>query len=338
VILAIESSCDENSAALVSNGEVHAISTITQSVHLQFGGVVPELAGRSHLELIDQQVLDVMTRAGVSFSKIEAIAATTGPGLVGSLLVGNNYAKALAWSLGKPFVPVHHMEAHLWSAEIDMPNLPLPFLILLVSGGHTMLVFVNGLRDYKIVGSTRDDALGEAYDKVGKLIGLPFPAGAQMDKLAQQGNPQAISFPVAMRDGSLDFSFSGLKTAVNYALRDDPTLAEPHRSPDLVASFQDAALNSVEPKIRRAVERFRPKALCAAGGVAANSELRARLARIANESQIPLAVPPLKYCADNAAMIGYLAEKLLAEGLLEERLPVRPRWPLTELNAIATSQ
>ncbi|MCC6476140.1 tRNA (adenosine(37)-N6)-threonylcarbamoyltransferase complex transferase subunit TsaD [bacterium] len=337
MILAVESSCDENSAALVSKGAVLAVSTITQSVHLQFGGVVPELAGRSHLELMDERVLEVMRIAGASIKKVRAVAATTGPGLVGSLLVGNNYAKALAWSLGKPFIPVHHMEAHLWSAETDEHELPLPFLILLVSGGHTMLVLVKGLRNYEVIGSTRDDALGEAYDKVGKLLGLPFPAGAQMDILAQRGNPRAIDFPVAMRDDSFDFSFSGLKTAVSYALRDDPSLSTPERMPDLIASFQHAALSSIELKMRRAVERLKPRALCAAGGVAANSELRERLAQIADRNRITLAVPPLKYCADNAAMIGYLAEKLLSAGLHERNFPVRPRWPLTELNAIATT-
>lgn len=331
VILAIESSCDENSAAVVVDGSVKSLITITQTVHQQFGGVVPELAGRSHLELQDQNVNRALTEANLKLEDIDYVAATCGPGLIGSLLVGHSYAEALATTLDIPMISTHHMEAHLWSVEMERDALPMPFLVLLVSGGHTLLVVVKGFRDYQILGSTRDDALGEAYDKVGKLLGLGFPAGSAIDKIANKGNPRAIAFPVSMRDNSFDFSFSGLKTAVAYKVRDEPTWLEDDNRNDLLASFQFAAMQSVLEKVARAASLLNVRAIAAAGGVAANSALRAGLAKIAANHKIDFAVPELRYCADNAAMIGFVAWKHLSAGFPLSKLQVKPRWPLSEL-------
>ncbi|MBK6767225.1 MAG: tRNA (adenosine(37)-N6)-threonylcarbamoyltransferase complex transferase subunit TsaD [bacterium] len=338
-ILAIESSCDENSAAVLADGAVCSLVTVTQKVHQAWGGVVPELAGRSHLELQDNVVAQALSRAGIGLDGIQLIAATCGPGLVGSLLVGYYFGAAVAAARNLPFVPVHHMEAHLWSPELDRTEpLPLPMLVLLVSGGHTQLVHVRAFRDYGILGSTRDDALGEAYDKVGKLVGLEFPAGAQIDKLAATGNPNAVAFPVAMRDASLDFSYSGLKTAVANKVRLEPDWVSPDRLPGLLASFQSAAIQSALEKVALALQRNPVKSLAAAGGVAANSLLRTGLSHIAAEHRIPLAVPALKYCADNAAMVGYVAHKHSALQSSVESYSVRPRWPLSELGPASSSR
>lgn len=335
-ILAIESSCDENSASVIEDGVVRSLVTVTQNVHQQFGGVVPELAGRSHLELQDDNITRALESASVAHNRIDYVAATSGPGLIGSLLVGHSYALALAESLCIPLISTHHMEAHLWSVEIDRSPLPVPFLVLLVSGGHTQLVLVNGFREYEIIGSTRDDALGEAFDKVGKLLGLGFPAGAVIDREAKSGDSDAISFPVSMRDASYDFSFSGLKTAVAYKLRDEPEWANAEKRRDLLASFQAAAMKSVLEKVARAAREFDVRAIAAAGGVAANSSLRDGLKVIAQERGIELALPAMKYCADNAAMIGYTAWKQITAGLPAAALAVRPRWPLSDLRQTAT--
>ncbi len=334
-ILAIESSCDENSAAVIEDGQVRSLVTVTQQIHQQFGGVVPELAGRSHLELQDANVTTALRNAGLELRDLSFVAATSGPGLIGSLLVGHSYASALTTMLGVPLISTHHMEAHLWSVEIDREPLPTPFLVLLVSGGHSMLVIVRGFRDYEIIGSTRDDALGEAYDKVGKLLGLGFPAGAAIDREANAGNPQAIAFPISMRDGSFDFSFSGLKTAVAYKLRDEPDWAQVGRRADLLASFQSAAMQSVLEKVSRAAQAYKVRAIAAAGGVAANSALRKGLGEIATQLSIEFAVPAMKYCADNAAMIGFTAWKQITAGIPAAALTVKPRWPLTDLSQTA---
>lgn len=336
-ILSVESSCDENSAAVLEDGRVLSLVTVTQQVHQQFGGVVPELAGRSHLELQDANVCAALRTAGCELPEIDLIAATSGPGLVGSLLVGHSFAQSLALASDIEFASVHHMEAHLWSVEIEREPIALPFLVFLASGGHTMLVVVSGFRNYEVIGSTKDDAMGEAFDKVGKLLGLGFPAGAAIDLLAQAGNREAISFPVALQNVTFDFSFSGLKTAVAYKLRDEPSWSGENSQPDLLASFQNAAMRSVLPKIERAAREYRVRAVCAAGGVAANSALRVGLTKIAQNLSIDVAVPAMKYCADNAAMVAYAAHKQVQAGLRAEHLPVRPRWPLAELRSPAAN-
>ena len=338
-VLAFESSCDECSAAIIKDGKVVSVRTHTQSVHRDYGGVVPELAGRSHLELIDRLCKEALSDAKIDLTDIDLAAATSGPGLVGSLLIGLHYGQGIAQGRNIPFRQIHHMEAHLYSSEIESGPMPLPFLVLLVSGGHTLLVLVRGLRDYEILGSTLDDAIGEAYDKVGKLVGLSFPAGADVDRLAKSGDRFAFPFPVSKQDASLDFSYSGLKTAFRYQTQKmTPQEIEERRS-DLLASFQQAALTSTRSKIDAAVKRVAPCALVAAGGVSANSVLRQAMIDTAEKAGIPCFVPALRYCADNAAMIGYLAWKLEHEGVEDtHEIRVRPRWSITELNREAARQ
>jgi N6-L-threonylcarbamoyladenine synthase len=334
LILSIESSCDESSAAILADGCLRAVETRTQTVHRLFGGVVPELAGRSHLELMDEVVRTAAQQAGVALPDVELVAVTAGPGLVGSLLVGISYARGLATALGRPFRAVHHLEAHLWSAELSAGELPLPFLVLIASGGHTLLVLVHGVRNYRVLGSTRDDALGEAYDKVGKLLGLSFPAGAEVDRLAAEGDPTRFAFPVSMNDSSSDFSFSGLKTAVAYRVRSMSDREIREQTSHILASFQDAALASVILKIEAALRVSGARALVAAGGVAANTQLRLRLGNLAAVRRVPCFFPRLQFCGDNAAMIGYLAWKLESAGICDSGpQPVRPRWPLELLAA-----
>jgi N6-L-threonylcarbamoyladenine synthase len=332
LILALESSCDENSAAVVRDGQLLSVQTRTQTIHQQYGGVVPELAGRSHLELVDPLAMQALAEAGVSVADLDVIAATIGPGLIGALLVASSYARGLALSAQKSFRGIHHVEAHLWSAELSGGEIPVPFLVLLVSGGHTLLVLVEGLRRYRVLGSTLDDALGEAYDKVGKLMGLKFPAGADVDQIAATGNSSAFAFPLPMADDSFNFSFSGLKTAFLYRTR---TLSDTERETakaDLLASFQDAALTSVAQKIEKAIKNFNPCAIVAAGGVAANSQLRSKLSALAERHRIPCRVPALRFCGDNAAMIGYLAWRLELAGVTADiDAEPRPRWPLEAL-------
>lgn len=330
-LLAIETSCDECSAAVLVDGELKAVATKTQQIHRAFGGVVPELAGRSHLELIDVLVDQALDAAAVAMHELELVAATVGPGLVGSLLVGANYARGLAQATGCGFRAIHHVEAHLWSAELTAGKLPLPFLVLLASGGHTLLVRISGLRRYDVLGSTLDDALGEAYDKVGKLVGLPFPAGADVDRLAARGNAVRHSLPQPLRDDSLNFSFSGLKTAFLRRMQEHASLIADDPA-DLLAAFQETALQSVMSKVRKAVPRTQPRALVLAGGVAANSRLRALMSELGTELAIPVHAPALRFCGDNAAMIGYLAWRLHTEGIKpDDEQFVRPRWPLTAL-------
>ncbi|RQV97874.1 tRNA (adenosine(37)-N6)-threonylcarbamoyltransferase complex transferase subunit TsaD [bacterium] len=332
-VLAFESSCDECSAALIENGSVISVRTHTQSVHRDFGGVVPELAGRSHLELIDRLCQQALHDAEAELASIDCVAATSGPGLVGSLLIGLHYGQGIAQGRDLPFRQIHHMEAHLYSAEIESGPMPLPFLVLLVSGGHTLLVLVRGLRDYEILGSTLDDAIGEAYDKVGKLVGLSFPAGAEIDRLATSGDPQSYSFPVSKRDASLDFSYSGLKTAFRYQIQKMTPQEIENRRSDLLASFQFAALASTKSKIVSAVQRISPRALVAAGGVSANSVLREAMISTALAAGVPCYVPAMRYCADNAAMVGYLAWKLEQERVVDHHeVRARPRWTITDLN------
>lgn len=330
-ILAIESSCDESSVAVVENRTVLSLCTRTQEIHEKFGGVVPELAGRTHLELLPNLAQQAIEQSGCSFDQINCVAVTRGPGLVGSLLVGLNFARGLARGLNIPLRTVHHIEAHLWSAEMDREPIPLPFLALIVSGGHTLLVIVRGLRQYEIIGSTLDDAVGEAFDKVGKLLGLSFPAGAAMDQLAGEGDASLFPLPTLMKDESFNFSFSGLKTAVLYRLnsqRNDQLV----EARNVAAAFQKSAVDSILTKCERALNALDAKAMVCAGGVAANSLLRSRLGTLASNFHIPCFIPSLKYCADNAAMIGYLATKLNVAKIGHDSDDAIPRWPLTHLS------
>jgi N6-L-threonylcarbamoyladenine synthase len=301
LVLGIETSCDETAAAVVVGG-TDVLSSIVSSqidLHAEFGGVVPEFAGRAHVELLTPVVADALVEAGVAGSDIGAVAATVGPGLVGALLVGVSAAKALALVWDVPFVAVNHLEAHLYAALLEEPDLELPLVFLLVSGGHTLLVLMEGHGRYRVLGSTVDDAAGEAFDKVARYLGLGYPGGPIIDRLARDGDPTAIAFPRAMADQGLDFSFSGLKTAVVNHVRKHPGVT----AEDVAASFQEAVVDVLVAKARRAADEVGAKGLALGGGVAANSRLREAFLAAAAEDGRPGYVPSRAMCTDNAAMV-----------------------------------
>lgn len=320
-VLAIESSCDETAAAVVDGSTVRSSVVRSQiEIHGRFGGVVPELASRHHLGAVVPVVDEALQQAGLSLAQLDAIAVTEGPGLVGALLVGVQMARGLATATGLPLVGVHHMEGHLWSAFLgDDRQRARPFvphLALLVSGGHTELVDVAGLGRYQILGATRDDAAGEAYDKVAKLLGLGYPGGPVIDRLATEGDPEAIAFPRAMADRrTLDFSFSGLKTAVRVHVdRNGPPDSRAALA-DLCASFQAAVVDVLVLKARRALREHGRDRLHIVGGVAANAGLRAAAEQAARRYGFTFDAVPLRYCGDNAAMIGAAAAARIEAGL-----------------------
>jgi N6-L-threonylcarbamoyladenine synthase len=295
MILGIETSCDETAAALVTgDGEIRSNVVASQAeLHARYGGVVPEVASRRHLELVSPVVQEALADAGAGLDDVESVAVTQGPGLIGALLVGLSAAKALAWARGLPLVPVDHLHGHVASLYLGPDAVEPPFLCLLASGGHTLLLDVRDHAGYRVLGTSIDDAAGEAFDKGARLLGLGYPGGAAIDRIAQDGDPQAFSFPVARLDG-LDFSFSGLKTALLYKVRDLGDQAE-SRQADLAASYQQAIVRALVEQTARAAEQEGLETIAVVGGVAANSELRAALpgARFA----------PLALCTDNAAMI-----------------------------------
>lgn len=301
--LGIETSCDETSVAVLRD-EREILSNIVYSqahLHEKYGGVVPEVASRNHIKKLPFVVKEALDQAGISFSDISLVGATYGPGLIGPLLVGLSYAKAVAYALKKPFVGVNHLEGHIFAHYLENPNAPPPFLALVVSGGHTLLAEVRAYGQYEVLGETRDDAAGEAFDKVGKLLGLGYPAGAALDRLARQGNPKAIAFPRPMLDSdSWEFSFAGLKTAIVYYLRDHP---EANRA-DLAASFQEAVVDVLVEKTLRAARQLHIKRIVVVGGVAANSRLRERLLA---QKNFDVFFPKMELCTDNAAMIAACA-------------------------------
>ena len=299
MILAIETSCDETACALVSDdGRVAANVVASQAeLHARYGGVVPEIASRHHLELVAPVVREALDDAAVSLDDVDRVAVTQGPGLIGALLVGLQAAKAIAWSRGLPLVPVDHLHGHVASLFLEPDPLEPPFLCLLASGGHTMLLDVHEHARWDVLGSTLDDAAGEAFDKGARLLGLGYPGGAAIDRLAREGDPEAFSFPVARVDG-LDFSFSGVKTALLYAVRDFGDGAEARRA-DLAASYQRAIVGALVQRTEDAAARIGAERIAVVGGVAANSELRASLPGAA--------LAPLALCTDNAAMIGSAA-------------------------------
>ncbi len=311
VILGIETSCDETGVAIVKDGgKVLANEVASQiDIHKEFGGVVPEIASRQHTKIIYQLVELALSQAGFQKdapARIDAIAATQGPGLMGSLLVGMSFGKALAYAWNRPFVPVHHIEGHIFSTRLDCDPPKFPFLALIVSGGHTQLIMCPSPHRYTLLGTTRDDAVGESFDKVARLLELPYPGGPSIQEFAREGNPKAVNFPRAMRSKNhTDFSYSGLKTAVLYTLRED---APPPRA-DIAASFQAAAIDILLIKTKQALEKTRANRLVVAGGVAANTLLRHRLN---SELDVPVHLPSLKYCIDNGAMIAAAGDSLLA--------------------------
>lgn len=301
LILGIETSCDETAAAVVGDGR-DVLSNVVSSqidIHARYGGVVPEIASRAHVEMMTPVIAQAMVEAGVESDDLTAIACTVGPGLVGSLLIGVSAAKSLALVWDKPFVAVNHLEAHLYASFIEEPDLELPVVVLLVSGGHTMLVLMEGHGKYRLLGQTLDDAAGEAYDKVARYLGLGYPGGPILDKMAMDGNREAVAFPRAMVRDGYDFSFSGLKTSVVNYVRKNPDTNDV----DVAASFQEAVVDVLLTKARRAVHEFDAKGLCLAGGVAANSSLRERTLDLAIEEGIKGFIPSRSMCTDNAAMV-----------------------------------
>jgi len=306
LVLGIETSCDETSASIVLEGREVKSNVIASQVdfHRKFNGVVPEIASRKHIELISGVVTTALKSAEVEIEDIEAVATTLGPGLVGALLVGGAFGKALAWALKVPFIGVNHLEGHIASNFLNK-RLPLfPWICLIVSGGHVELVLVKEFTEYEWLGSTLDDAAGEAFDKVAKLLGLPYPGGPHLEALAKKGNPNAIHFPRSMKGrDDLNFSFSGLKTAVLYYIRALQERGQQLPASDIAASFQQAVIDILVEKTMKAVELYGVSVIALSGGVSANQKLRETFDRIASSLGKILLVPPLSLCTDNAAMI-----------------------------------
>ncbi len=342
-LLALETSCDETSAAVIRDGRILANVVASQiSLHAEYGGVVPELAAREHLRNLMPVVQTALREADVSTAQLEAIAATRGPGLPNALMTGFKAAQAMAFALRKPFLGINHHEAHLYSPWISgTPPVAdfaafQPNVSLIVSGGHTMLVHVAGELQHRVLGSTLDDAAGECFDKTGKLIGLPYPAGPVIDQLAEQGNPAAYAFPrPLMNDTNDDFSFSGLKTSIRYFLRDHPGLAEdPQRLRNLCASVQAAIVEVLVAKTLKAAKRLRVRCVTASGGVTCNRALRRELSAACARNHLTLRLAENALCTDNAAMIGILAGRVLLRHPREYFQPddadVLPNWSLDE--------
>lgn len=305
-ILAIESSCDDTAAAVLHNGKILANVVAGQEVHRQYGGVVPELASRAHQQNIVPVVDVALKKAGIQHSQLSAIAFTRGPGLLGSLLVGVSFAKAMALALRIPLIDVHHMQAHVLAHFIDEPTPPFPFLCLTVSGGHTQIMQVNSASQQQVLGETIDDAAGEAFDKIAKVMGLPYPGGPLIDRYAQQGNPNAFSFPVS-RMPEYDFSFSGLKTAVLYFLQKQPEgFVEQHLA-DMCASVQHTIIEQLMRKLKKAVQDTGITHVAIAGGVSANTGLRKAMQHEGETSGWTVYIPAFEYCTDNAGMIAMAA-------------------------------
>jgi N6-L-threonylcarbamoyladenine synthase len=304
-VLGIETSCDETAAAVVVDAREVRSSVVSSQVelHARFGGVVPEIASRAHVELLTPVVARALVEAGISDDHVDAVGATVGPGLVGALLVGVSAAKALALVWDVPFVAVNHLEAHMYAAMLEEPDIELPIIVLLVSGGHTLLVLMEGHGRYRLLGSTIDDAAGEAFDKVARYLGLGYPGGPAIDQIAIEGDPTAIAFPRAILDDGYDFSFSGVKTAVVNHVRKHPDVS----TPDVAASFQEAVVDVLVQKARRAAQAYGAKGMALAGGVAANSQLRTRLIDACMADGLHPFLPSREMCTDNAAMVAAAA-------------------------------
>lgn len=309
-ILGIESSCDETSAAIVKNG-TEDIATVISSqidIHKDYGGVVPEIASRHHVKNITMVLEECLTKANMKMEDIDAIAITYGPGLIGSLLIGLEAAKTLAFIYNKPLIPVHHIAGHIYANSL-VKELQFPLLAVVVSGGHTELVEMPKHYTFNKLGGTLDDAIGECYDKVARVIGLEYPGGPKVDKLAAIGN-KTYNLPIPLQDDSYNFSFSGLKSAVINLVHNEEQRGEKIREADLAASFQSVAVEEITNKVRKAIIEKHAKNIIVAGGVAANQGLRTAISNLADEYNINLSIPPMKYCTDNATMIaaaGYYA-------------------------------
>lgn len=324
IILGIESSCDDTAAAVWQDGKILANLSISQAIHEKYGGVVPELASRAHQSNIIPVVEASLEKSGISLSQLDAVAVTLGPGLMGSLLVGVNFAKGMAMALDKPLVGVNHLQAHIAALYIENPEPLFPFLCLLVSGGHTQLILVKDYLDMEIVGSTIDDAAGEAFDKAAKLLGLPYPGGPHIQQMAMNGQPEKYHFP-RPQTPELTFSFSGIKTSLLYFLRENiehnpDFLAE--ELPHVCAAFQHSVVDYLIYKTQKALKIHKPMSLALCGGVSANKLLRNKIEKLAADTGINAMIPAFEYCTDNAAMIAtaghYLLQKGEVSGLLSQ--------------------
>ena len=330
VVLAIETSCDETAASIVMGGN-DVLSSIVSSqidIHARFGGVVPEVASRAHLESIVPVIDAAIAEAGILPSRIDAVAATAGPGLIGALLVGVSAAKSLALVWDKPFIGVNHLEAHLYAGLLDDPTLEFPLVVLLVSGGHTMIIHMKGHGDYTVLGRTIDDAAGEAYDKVARYLNLGYPGGPVIDRIASEGNPHAVEFPRAMMHDGLDVSFSGLKTSVINHVRKNPEMS----NVDIAASFQAAVVDVLCAKTIKAAQQVGAQGIVLGGGVSANSFLRSEMSRRGGEAGFKVALPSRAMCTDNAAMIAAAAwHRLKSDGPRELDCGAYPNLKLAEV-------
>ncbi len=328
--LGIETSCDETAVALYDSEEGLVGESVFSQIdmHAEYGGVVPELASRDHCLKIISVLEDALGARNIS--EIDQIAYTSGPGLLGALLVGESFAHGLSAGLGKPTIPVHHLEAHLMAPALDFDDIGFPFISLLVSGGHSLIIDVKGLGDYTILGESQDDAVGEAFDKVGKLLNLPYPGGPHIERIARDGDPKKFNYPrPMMHSDNLNLSFSGLKTAVLYSIRDLENLEE--HIPDIAASFQRAAIDVLVSKIKKSLTQTNRDTLILAGGVAANGLLRDEMSKLEDELNIKVRYPAMKHCTDNAAMIAYLGSLKTPDMVTQGNSNARPRWPLNEV-------
>jgi N6-L-threonylcarbamoyladenine synthase len=321
VVLGLETSCDETAVALLGDGKILCNKIYSQEVHSKFGGVVPEIASREHTERLHSMTKEVLKNGNIMPEDIGGVAVTYGPGLLCSLLIGLNFAKGLSLSLGVPLIGVNHLEAHIYSPFITRDEFNASFLSLLVSGGHTSIVMVNGFRNYEVLGSTLDDACGESFDKVSKLIGLGYPGGPVIERFAREGNEDAFDFPVPDPNG-LDFSYSGLKTSVLYTYRDMAQEEKIYRIADIAASFQKAAIQSLIIKIKRAIKLTNINRISVSGGVSANKLLRTSLDKL----DVDWVAPEREFTVDNGAMVGFLGYKMLKQGIRSDySLKANPR-------------
>ena len=328
VILGIETSCDETAAAVVMGGNDVLSSVVATQIdlHARYGGVVPEIASRAHVEAMNVVIRQAVSQSGVPIERIDAVAATVGPGLIGALLVGVAAAKSVALVLDKPFIGVNHLEAHLYAALLDDPHVEFPMLVVLVSGGNTLFVEMRGHGDFSVIGQTIDDAAGEAFDKVARFLDLGHPGGPAIDRIALTGNASAIDFPRAMLHDGLDVSFSGLKTSVINYVRKNPTVS----TADVAASFQYAVVDVLAAKARKAAQQIGAKTVALGGGVAANSLLRSTMTEVCAESGWRLVLPSMGMCTDNAAMIASAGwYRLVADGPSSMDMGAMPNLKLT---------
>ncbi len=332
IIIGLESSCDETSVSIIKDGEILSNLIASQDFHVKYGGVVPELSSRAHLQIIAPLFKQALEAAKITRDEIDVVAATAGPGLIGALLVGLNFGKALAYSLNKPFVAVNHIEGHIYSGFLMEEKPEFPILTLVVSGGHTLLLLVEDDLNITKLGSTIDDAAGEAFDKVAKMIGLGYPGGPKVQEYSEKGDPKAILFPVANLKGEYDFSFSGLKTAVLRHIQKEFKNTEDipeEEKPNIAASFQDAVVRALGKKVEKAIKNYDVKTLSLVGGVAANKAIRNKFSEFAKKYNKKIVIPDIEFCGDNAAMIAYRGSKLyennIIAGLTANAFPALPK-------------